>query len=284
MGVISEVDQKKASGFEIVGFQVIPCSVKYDPEVMTKLHMYDYLSCELPLGARQVTDNKGTREDLFYLRAGIVFVIFLRTVGRDLTRYEELDKEAQAQMNEELSGWNFTRNATDRDDYSLIFSWVPLLAMLLYDSGELSRSLLKDGAKVLVQFPFLCILYSCLSGSAFLCLSLSWEDSWGPERNLSNILYGPTRSLGRFLHANILLGFSFLVPGPFRSEPCSSNSSSFLASGLAVSVILTYMHLCVEEWRWWWKAFFASGSVALYVFLYSINYLVFDLQSLSGPV
>ncbi|XP_073281604.1 transmembrane 9 superfamily member 11-like, partial [Primulina huaijiensis] len=37
--------------------------------------------------------------------AGIVLVIFLRTVRRDLTRHEELDKEAQAQMNEELSGW-----------------------------------------------------------------------------------------------------------------------------------------------------------------------------------
>ncbi|MCD9559470.1 hypothetical protein HAX54_017429 [Datura stramonium] len=41
---------------------------------------------------------------IFFL-AGIVFVIFLRTVRRDLTKYEELDKEAQAQMNEELSGW-----------------------------------------------------------------------------------------------------------------------------------------------------------------------------------
>ncbi|KAL3508918.1 hypothetical protein ACH5RR_028321 [Cinchona calisaya] len=50
-----------------------------------------------------------------------------------------------------------------------------------------------------------------------------------------------------------------------------------------VSVVLTYMHLCVEDWMWWWKVFYASGSVALYVFLYSINYLVFDLQSLSGP-
>ncbi|PWZ31190.1 Transmembrane 9 superfamily member 12 [Zea mays] len=51
-----------------------------------------------------------------------------------------------------------------------------------------------------------------------------------------------------------------------------------------VSLVLTYMHLCVEDWKWWWKAFFASGSVAFYVFLYSINYLVFDLRSLSGPV
>ncbi|PWA91874.1 Nonaspanin (TM9SF) [Artemisia annua] len=51
-----------------------------------------------------------------------------------------------------------------------------------------------------------------------------------------------------------------------------------------VSLVLTYMHLCVEDWKWWWKSFFASGSVALYIFLYSINYLVFDLKSLSGPV
>ena len=49
-------------------------------------------------------------------------------------------------------------------------------------------------------------------------------------------------------------------------------------------MVLTYMHLCVEDWQWWWKSFFASGSVALYVFLYAINYLVFDLRSLSGPV
>uniref|UniRef100_A0A3Q7JBK7 Transmembrane 9 superfamily member n=1 Tax=Solanum lycopersicum TaxID=4081 RepID=A0A3Q7JBK7_SOLLC len=38
------------------------------------------------------------------------------------------------------------------------------------------------------------------------------------------------------------------------------------------------------DWRWWWKSFFASGSVAIYIFFYSVNYLVFDLKSLSGPV
>ncbi|GMP66335.1 hypothetical protein CsSME_00026732 [Camellia sinensis var. sinensis] len=42
------------------------------------------------------------------------------------------------------------------------------------------------------------------------------------------------------------------------------------------------MHLRGEDWQWWWKAFYASGSVALYVFLYSINYLIFDLQGLNG--
>ncbi|XP_066360013.1 transmembrane 9 superfamily member 11-like [Miscanthus floridulus] len=51
-----------------------------------------------------------------------------------------------------------------------------------------------------------------------------------------------------------------------------------------VSVVLTYMGLCVEDWRWWWRAFFASGSVALYTLGYAVYYLVFELHSLAGPV
>ncbi|XP_062196203.1 transmembrane 9 superfamily member 11-like [Phragmites australis] len=51
-----------------------------------------------------------------------------------------------------------------------------------------------------------------------------------------------------------------------------------------VSVVLTYMGLSVEDWRWWWRAFFASGSVAFYTLGYAVYYLVFDLHSLAGPV
>ncbi|XP_037489655.1 transmembrane 9 superfamily member 11-like isoform X2 [Triticum dicoccoides] len=51
-----------------------------------------------------------------------------------------------------------------------------------------------------------------------------------------------------------------------------------------VSLVLTYMGLCVEDWRWWWRSFFASGSVAAYILGYAVYYLVFDLHSLSGPV
>ncbi|KAI3496041.1 hypothetical protein L1887_38391 [Cichorium endivia] len=58
----------------------------------------------------------------------------------------------------------------------------------------------------------------------------------------------------------------------------------FLVICAEVSVLLTYMHLCVDDWKWCWKSFFASGSVALYIFLYSMYFLVFDLMSLSGPV
>ncbi|KAL6839131.1 hypothetical protein ACP4OV_031022 [Aristida adscensionis] len=51
-----------------------------------------------------------------------------------------------------------------------------------------------------------------------------------------------------------------------------------------VAVVITYVGLCGEDWRWWWRAFFASGSVALYTLGYAAYYLVFDLHSLAGPV
>ena len=57
MGVISEADKKKASGYEIVGFEVIPCSIKYDPDKMEKLHMYDSIeptSCPSELDKAQI--------------------------------------------------------------------------------------------------------------------------------------------------------------------------------------------------------------------------------------
>ncbi|VAI60295.1 unnamed protein product [Triticum turgidum subsp. durum] len=143
---VAMVESDRKSGFQIVGFEVVPCSVKRDPAAMAKLKMYDKVdsvNCPLELEKSQVIREKeqitftyeveyvksnikwpsrwdaylkmdGAKVHWFsimnsmmvvFFLAGIVFVIFLRTVRRDLTRYEEMDKEAQAQMNEELSGW-----------------------------------------------------------------------------------------------------------------------------------------------------------------------------------
>ena len=48
-----------------------------------------------------------------------------------------------------------------------------------------------------------------------------------------------------------------------------------------VAVVLTYVQLCSEDYRWWWRSFWSSGSVALYCFIYAVGYLVFDLNHLS---
>ncbi|KDD74081.1 endomembrane protein 70, partial [Helicosporidium sp. ATCC 50920] len=51
-----------------------------------------------------------------------------------------------------------------------------------------------------------------------------------------------------------------------------------------VSVVCTYVQLCAEDYGWWWSSFNRGGSVALYVALYSVGFLVNTLHNLSGFV
>lgn len=420
MGVITEADKKKASGYEIVGFEVFPCSVKYEPEKMEKLHMYDPVSpvnCPLELDKSQVIRQQervtftyevqfvkssirwpsrwdaylkmeGSRVHWFsilnslmviFFLAGIVFVIFLRTVRRDLTRYEELDKEAQAQMNEELSGWKLVVGDVFREpNHSKLLSvmvgdGVQILGMAVVSivfatlgfMSPASRGMLLTG--MILLYLFLGIgagyvgvrLWSTIKGSSDGWRSVSWSIAcffpgivfviltflnfilWGSNStgaipiSLYFVLLSlwfcisvPLTLLGGFLGTRaepiqypvrtnqipreiparkypswlLVLGAGTLPFGTLFIELFFILSSIWLGRFYyvfgfllivfvllvivcaEVSVVLTYMHLCVEDWMWWWKAFYASGSVAFYVFLYSVNYLVFDLRSLSGPV
>merc|ERR1719199_2426438 len=45
-----------------------------------------------------------------------------------------------------------------------------------------------------------------------------------------------------------------------------------------ISIALTYFQLTSEDYHWWWRAFFASASSAVYVFLYSMLYFSSRLQ------
>ncbi|GAB4859288.1 Transmembrane 9 super member 12 [Ancistrocladus abbreviatus] len=420
LGVISEADKKKASGYEIVGFEVMPCSIKHDPEVMSKLHMYDNISsisCPGDLEKSQIIRERervaftyevefvksnirwpsrwdaylkmeGARVHWFsilnslmviFFLAGIVFVIFLRTVRRDLTRYEELDKEAQAQMNEELSGWKLVVGDVFREpDCSKLLcvmvgdgvqitgmTVVTIIFAALGFMSPASRGMLLTGMIMLYLFLGTAAgyagvrLWGTIKGTPEGWRSVAWSVAcffpgivfiiltflnfilWGSRStgaipiSLYFILLSlwfcisvPLTLVGGFLGTRaepiqypvrtnqipreiperkypswlLVLGAGTLPFGTLFIELFFILSSIWLGRFYyvfgfllivllllvivcaEVSVVLTYMHLCVEDWRWWWKAFFASGSVSFYVFLYSINYLVFDLQSLSGPV
>ncbi|XP_048435257.1 transmembrane 9 superfamily member 12-like [Pyrus x bretschneideri] len=420
MGVISEADKKKASGFEIVGFEVSPCSIKYDPEAMKKKAMYEKIqpvNCPSDVEKSQIIREQekvsftyevefvksdirwpsrwdaylkmeGARVHWFSILnslmvilflAGIVFVIFLRTVRRDLTRYEELDKESQAQMNEELSGWKLVVGDVFREPDSpkllcvMVGDGVQITGMAVVTiifaafgfMSPASRGMLLTG--MIILYLFLGIIagyvavrmWRTIKGTSEGWRSVSWFVAcffpgivfviltilnfilWGSKStgalpiSLYFILISlwfcisvPLTLLGGFLGTRaepisypvrtnqipreiparkypswlLVLGAGTLPFGTLFIELFFILSSIWLGRFYyvfgflfivlmllvivcaEVSVVLTYMHLCVEDWRWWWKAFFASGSVSLYVFLYSINYLVFDLQSLSGPV
>ncbi|CAO2040889.1 unnamed protein product [Urochloa humidicola] len=419
MEVISEADSDANSGYEIVGFEVVPCSVKRDPKAMSKLQMYDKVdpvNCPVELERSQLIKEKeqitftyevefvnsdirwpsrwdaylkmeGSKIHWFSIMnslmvilflAGIVFVIFLRTVRRDLTRYEELDKEAQAQMNEELSGWKLVVGDVFREPTSskllcvMIGDGVQILGMAIVTiffaafgfMSPASRGMLLTGMIVLYMLLGIVAGYAAvrlwrtLKGTSNGWRSVSWSTAcffpgivfivltvlnfmlW--TRNSTGALpislfFGllslwfcvsvPLTLLGGFFGTRaepiefpvrtnqipreiptkkyswlFILGAGTLPFGTLFIELFFILSSIWLGRFYyvfgfllvvllllvvvcaEVSVVLTYMHLCAEDWRWWWKAFFASGTVALYVFLYSINYLVFDLRSLSGPV
>ncbi|XP_052183623.1 transmembrane 9 superfamily member 11-like [Diospyros lotus] len=312
--------------------------------------------------------------------AGIVLVIFLRTVRRDLTRYEELDKEAQAQMNEELSGWKLVVGDVFRaptnpallcvmvgDGVQILgMAVVTILFATLGFMSPASRGALLTG--MLFFYMILGIAAGYVSvrlwrtigcGDQTGWVSVSWKAAcffpgiaflilmtlnfllWGSHSTgaipfslfvililLWFCISVPLTLAGGYLGAKaphieypvrtnqipreipaqkypswlLVLGAGTLPFGTLFIELFFIMSSIwmgrvyyvfgflFIVLGLLVvvcaevSLVLTYMHLCVEDWKWWWKSFFASGSVAIYIFLYSVNYLIFDLKSLSGPV
>uniref|UniRef100_A0A0D6QXN9 Transmembrane 9 superfamily member n=1 Tax=Araucaria cunninghamii TaxID=56994 RepID=A0A0D6QXN9_ARACU len=420
MGIAPETDKsKKKSGFEVVGFEVVPCSVKRDPTVMSKHKMYDIVpsvQCDQEMQQQVIKEQEqitftyevsfvksdirwpsrwdaylkmdGARVHWFSILnslmvisflAGIVFVIFLRTVRRDLTKYEELDKEAQAQMTEELSGWKLVVGDVFRapthpkllcvmvgDGVQITgMAAVTILFAALGFMSPASRGMLLTGMILLYLFLGIAAGYVAVKmwrtiqgdsagwrsvawsvacffpGIVFLILTILNFILWGSHStgaipiSLYFILLSlwfcisvPLTLLGGFMGTRseaiqypvrtnqipreiparkypswlLVLGAGTLPFGTLFIELFFIMSSIWLRRFYyvfgflfvvlillvivcaEVSVVLTYMHLCVEDWQWWWKSFFASGSVALYVFLYSINYLIFDLRSLSGPV
>jgi transmembrane 9 superfamily protein 2/4 len=44
------------------------------------------------------------------------------------------------------------------------------------------------------------------------------------------------------------------------------------------SILLCYLQLCNEDYRWWWRSFLSSGSCAFYTILYAIWYNITELD------
>jgi len=51
-----------------------------------------------------------------------------------------------------------------------------------------------------------------------------------------------------------------------------------------ISVVLTYLFLCFEDYRWWWRSFFAGGATAFFVLVYSVVYVTTGLLGISSAV
>jgi transmembrane 9 superfamily member 2/4 len=45
-----------------------------------------------------------------------------------------------------------------------------------------------------------------------------------------------------------------------------------------VAVVMTYLQLCVEDHRWWWKSFWNCATAGFYLYLYSLWFLISRLD------
>ncbi len=45
-----------------------------------------------------------------------------------------------------------------------------------------------------------------------------------------------------------------------------------------ITIVLCYFQLCSEDYHWWWRAYFTSGTSALYLFAYSAFYFYSKLD------
>jgi transmembrane 9 superfamily protein 2/4 len=51
-----------------------------------------------------------------------------------------------------------------------------------------------------------------------------------------------------------------------------------LIACVEISIVMVYLQLIQEHHYWWWRSFFYAGCSALFVFLYSIGYLMIELD------
>ena len=49
-----------------------------------------------------------------------------------------------------------------------------------------------------------------------------------------------------------------------------------------MSLVGTYLTLCAEDYRWWWRSFLSGGSLGLYLFLFCVYFLATGLDPLAG--
>lgn len=67
-------------------------------------------------------------------------------------------------------------------------------------------------------------------------------------------------------HIYYIFGFLFLV------------MCVLIATCAEISILLCYVQLCNEDYNWWWRSFFTSGSCSVYMMLYAVWYNMTELN------
>ncbi|EEE68403.1 hypothetical protein OsJ_26757 [Oryza sativa Japonica Group] len=222
--------------------------------------------------------------------AAILLVILLRTVRRDLAQYDEHGGEAGlAPQADELAGWKLVAGDVFREPAHPV-----LLCVMVGDGVRILAMAVATILFAALGFMSPASRGALVTGMLGIYLLLGFAAGYAAVRLWKTVRHGDSAGWKRvaWRASCAFPGAGFAVFTALNCVLWVYYVFGFLLVVMAllvavcgeVSVVLTYMGLCVEDWRWWWRAFFASGSVAAYTLGYAVYYLVFDLHSLSGPV
>ncbi|XP_046529700.1 transmembrane 9 superfamily member 2-like isoform X4 [Equus quagga] len=198
--------------------------------------------------------------------SGMVATVILRTLYRDIIRYNQMTSSEEAQ---DEFGWKLVHGDVFRP---------PRYGMLL-------SVFLGQGIQVLIM-TFITLFLACLGflsaskrGALMTCAIVLWVLLGTPAGYVSAKMYKTFKGVN--WNTNFLLT-ALLCPGShqiyFMFGFLFLVFIILLITCSEATVLLCYFHLCAEDYHWWWRAFFTSSFTAVYFFMYAIYYFFTKLQ------
>ena len=119
-----------------------------------------------------------------------------------------------------------------------------------------------------MESNLLCLVSLCLELQPqwVTAFKLSWTPNLLEQLTMTFLLPSPRSGQMYYMFGFIMLAFVVLV------VVC-----------MQTSVLLCYFHLCAEDYRWWWRSFFSTGTTALYLSLFSLHYFTYK-TSITGAL
>ncbi|KAG0462866.1 hypothetical protein HPP92_021342 [Vanilla planifolia] len=280
-------------GYMVVGFEVVPCSFPHDAESIKNLKPREKYPTKIQCEPTTVSMELKEKQPLVFtyevsfvesdIRWPSRWDAYLKMEGAKVHWFSilnslmviaflcghcfELDKEAQAQMNEELSGWKLVVSDVFRAP-----SNPTLLCVMVGDGVQILGM-----AVVTILFAALGFMSpasrgALVTGMLFIYLVL--------ELQLVTQQFGFGRPSSGYFRAK-----APHIEFPVRTNQILEKSLQKYPSWLLVlgawdAAIWYSLHRTLLHHV---KLVDGSGSVAIYI-SFTLNYLVFDLKSLSGSI
>ncbi|GFZ04257.1 transmembrane nine 7 [Actinidia rufa] len=185
--------------------------------------------------------------------SGMVAMIMMRTLYRDIANYNQLETQDEAQ---EETGWKLLHGDVFRAPINS-----GLLCVYVGTGVQIFGMTL-----VTMKFAVLGFLSPSNRGglmTAMVLFYLGFKKAAIEDPVKTNQDTKVDTRAGMFYY---IFGFLFIV------------FVILLITCAEITIVLCYFQLCSEDYHWWWRAYLIAGSSALYLFLYSIFYFFTKLE------